>query len=228
MPAWFSALSPQTLLVAIAGLGGVIALMLLIGAFRLMRDWQFRKGSVYLLGAALIGTVGVIGGMLAASLHTYTRLTHEEEAARVVIRALGPQDYELLLVRTHGGPTERYELRGDEWQIDARVMKWGPMGNLIGLDTVYRFERLSGRYADHDQERKGPRTVHALSPEGALDFWQLVKKYHDYLPLADAMYGSAAYVPMADGAQYVVSVSPTGLLIRPLNDAAKKAVGGWK
>ena len=79
MPAWFSALSPQTLLVAIAGLGGAIALALLVGAFRLMREWQFRKGSVYLLGAALVGTVGVIGGMLAASLHTYTRLTHEEE-----------------------------------------------------------------------------------------------------------------------------------------------------
>jgi hypothetical protein len=61
-----------------------------------------------------------------------------------------------------------------------------------------------------------------------VDFWQLLKTYHDYLPLADAKYGSAAYVPMADGAQYVVSVSATGLLIRPLNDAAKKAVGGWK
>jgi hypothetical protein len=70
--------------------------------------------------------------------------------------------------------------------------------------------------------------VHALSQDGALDFWQVMKKYHKYLPLADAMYGSAAYVPMADGAQYVVSVSTTGLLIRPLNDAAKKAVGGWK
>jgi hypothetical protein len=33
---------------------------------------------------------------------------------------------------------------------------------------------------------------------------------------------------MADGAQYVVSVSATGLLIRPLNDTAKKTVGGWK
>jgi hypothetical protein len=228
MPAWFSALSPQTLLVAVAGIGGVLAVLLAIGAVRQMRQWQFRKGSVYLVGAALVGTLGVIGGMLAASLHTYTRLTHEEEAARVVLRALGPQRYELLLVRTRGGPSERYELLGDEWQIDARVMKWGPMGNLIGLDTVYRFERLSGRYADHDQERKGARSVHALSQDGTLDFWQLVKKYHDYLPLADAMYGSAAYVPMADGAQYVVRVSPTGLLIRPLNDAAKKAVGGWK
>jgi len=227
MPAWFSALSPETLLVAMAAAGGVIALLLAIAAVRLMRNWQFRKGSVYLVGAALVAVLGVVGGMLAASLHTYSRLTHEEEAARAVIRALGPQRYEVLLVRV-GGPSRRFELQGDEWQIDARVMKWGATGNLIGLDTVYRFERLSGRYADNDQERKGPRTVHALSQDGALDFWQLLKKYHDYLPLADAMYGSAAYVPMADGAQYVVSVSTTGLLVRPLNEAAKKAVGGWK
>lgn len=227
MPAWFSALSPETLLVAIAAFGGVIALLLAIGAVRLIRDWQIRKGSVYLVFAALVATLGVIGGMLAASLHTYSRLTHEEEAARVVIRGLAPQRYELLVVRPGAG-SQRFELRGDEWQIDARVMKWGAMGNLIGLDTLYRFERLAGRYANHDQERNGPRTVHALSHDAALDFWQLMKKYHKYLPLADAQYGSAAYVPMADGAQYVVSVSTTGLLIRPLNDAAKKAVGGWK
>ena len=228
MPAWFSALSPETLLVAIAGLGGVIALMFAISAVRLMRDWQIRKGSVYLVFAALVATLGVIGGMLAASLHTYSRLTHEEEAARVVLRELGPQRYELMLVRRGAAGTQRFELRGDEWQIDARVMKWGAMGNLFGLDSLYRFERLAGRYANQDQERKGPRTVHALAQDGALDFWQLMKKYHKYLPLADAQYGSAAYVPMADGAQYVVSVSTTGLLIRPLNDAAKRAVGGWQ
>lgn len=227
MPDWFSALSPETLLVAIAGVGGILALLLLISAVRLMRNWQFRRGSVHLVFAALVATLGVIGGMLAASLHTYSRLTHEAEAARVVLRQLGPQRFELLLVRPGVG-SQRFEMRGDEWQIDARVMKWGAMGNLIGLDTLYRFERLAGRYGNHDQERKGPRTVHALSQDAALDFWALVKKYHKYLPLADAQYGSAAYVPMADGAQYVVRVSTTGLLIRPLNDTAKKALGGWK
>jgi hypothetical protein len=167
------------------------------------------------------------GAMLAASLHTYSRLTHEQEAARAVLRALGPQHFELILVRA-GEPSQRFELRGDEWQIDARVLKWRGMGSLLGFDTVYRFERLAGRYADHDLERKAQRSVHALSATSTVDFWQLLKTYHDYLPLADAKYGSAAYVPMADGAQYVVSVSATGLLIRPLNDAAKKAVGGWK
>jgi hypothetical protein len=144
-----------------------------------------------------------------------------------VLRALGPQRFELLLVR-EGEPSRRYELRGDEWQIDARVLKWRGLGVLLGFDTVYRFDRLAGRYANNDQERKASRSVHALAAEGALDSWQLLKTYHKYLPVADALYGSAAYVPMADGAQYAVYVSATGLLIRPLNDAAKQAVGGWK
>jgi hypothetical protein len=227
MPAWFSALSPESLLVAIAGSGGVIALLLAIAAVRRMRDWEFRRGSVYLVGAAMVAALGVGGAMLAASLHTYSRLTHEQEAARAVLRALGPQRFELLLVR-EGEPSRRYELRGDEWQIDARVLKWRGLGVLLGFDTVYRFDRLAGRYANNDQERKAPRTVHALAAEGALDSWRLLKTYHKYLPVADALYGSAAYVPMADGAQYAVNVSATGLLIRPLNDAAKQAVGGWK
>lgn len=224
---WIAALGPQTLLVAIAATGGVIALLLAVAAVRRMRQWEFRRGAVYLVGAALVAALGVGGAMLAASLHTYSRLTHEQEAARAVLRVLGAQRYELLLVRV-GEPTRRFELRGDEWQIDARVLKWRGMGSLLGFDTVYRFERLAGRYADSESERKLPRSVHALTSEAAMDFWQLLKKYQRYLPLADALYGSAAYVPMADGAQYVVSVSATGLLIRPLNDAAQKAVGGWK
>jgi hypothetical protein len=224
---WIFALSPQALLVAIAGTGGVISLLLAIAAVRRMRDWQLRRGSVYLLGAAVVAALGVGGAMLAASLHTYARLTHEQEAARAVLRALGAQHYELLLVRP-GQAAQRFELRGDEWQIDARVLKWRGLGSLLGFDTVYRFERIAGRYADNEAERKAPRTVHALSADSGIDFWTLLKKYHRYMPLADALYGSAAYVPMADGAQYVVSVSATGLLIRPLNDAAQKAVGGWK
>ncbi len=227
MPAWISSLSPETILVVIAATGGILALLLTAAAVRRLRAWEFRSGAVYLFGAAVVAALGVGGTMLAASLHTYARLTHEQEAARAVLRALGPQRFELLLVRT-GEPSQRFELRGDEWQIDARVLKWRGLGTWLGFDTVYRFERLSGRFADNDQERKSARSVYALSPEGTVDFWQLLKKYHSYMPLADALYGSAAYVPMADGAQYVVSVSATGLLIRPLNEPAKKAVGGWK
>ncbi len=127
-----------------------------------------------------------------------------------------------------GAPARAYEIRGDEWQIDARVLKWKGMGTLLGLDTLYRFERVSGRYADTVQEKSAPRTVHALSTEAGFDLWALLKERQRWLPLADALYGSAAYAPMADGAQYSVNVSTTGLLIRPVNEASKKALGGWK
>lgn len=227
MPAWIAALSPETVLVAIAGVGGVITLLLLIEAVSRLRDWQIRSGLVFLVIAAVVAGLGTVGAMLAASLHSYARLTKEQEAARAVFRALAPKHYELLLVlRTE--PARRFELRGDEWQIDARVLKWKGMGTVLGLDTLYRFERIAGRYADTAQEKSAPRTVHALPVEAGFDLWALLKEQPRWLPLADALYGSAAYAPMADGAQYAVNVSTTGLLIRPLNDAATKAVGGWK
>jgi len=144
-----------------------------------------------------------------------------------VFRELAPKRYELLLV-LKDAPARSYEVRGDEWQIDARVLKWKGMGTLLGLRTLYRFERLAGRYGDAAQEKSAPRTVHALSTEAGFDFWALLREPKRWLPLADAHYGSAAYAPMADGAQYSVNVSTTGLLIRPLNEAAKKALGGWK
>jgi len=38
MPAWIAALSPETVMIAIAGTGSVIALLLLIEAVRRLRD----------------------------------------------------------------------------------------------------------------------------------------------------------------------------------------------
>jgi hypothetical protein len=71
--------------------------------------------------------------------------------------------------------------------------------------------------------------VHGLGVDGEpLDLWAVARRYQSWLPLVDALYGSAAYVPMAPDADYVVSVSASGLLVRPGNEAAKKAVGGWR
>jgi hypothetical protein len=131
-------------------------------------------------------------------------------------------------VKEKNQPPRQYQLRGDEWQIDARVLKWRAIGNLLGFDSLYRLERLSGRYGDITQEKSAPRTVFALAEDPGVDFWSLLRRHHQYVPLADALYGSAAYVPMAEGAEYAVSVSASGLVVRPGNDAARQAVGGWK
>ena len=88
-------------------------------------------------------------------------------------------------------------------------------------------ERIAGRYADIDRERDATRTVYALNPPQRVDVWTLLRRLHQYLPWVDTLYGSAAFMPMADGARYEVKVSQIGLVARPLNLAAQQAVGAW-
>ena len=56
------------------------------------------------------------------------------------------------IAETVGAAPSEFVLLGDEWQLDARVIRWTLPGQLAGLPPVYRFERLSGRYGDPKQE----------------------------------------------------------------------------
>ena len=218
---------PIVIVAAIVLAGLVFAVPLLLAAVRRLRRLQLLRGTLFLsFGAtAVLLTMGVV--LVAMNLFTYARLTHEQQAARVSMRQLAERQY-AVTVRPSAAAPQQFELRGDEWQIDARVLKWRALGTLLGFDTVYRLERLAGRYTDIAQERSAPRTVHALADEPGIDLWTIVRRHHRYLPLADALYGSAVYVPMADGAEYAVSVSASGLVVRPGNEEARKALGGWK
>ena len=220
-------LDPRVLMIAIGVVGVLLAFPFELAAIRRLRRLQLVRGTLFFLSGATVLLVAAIVVLVAANLYTYARLTHEQEAARVSMRQLGERHY-VLSVQPKGQPPRHFELRGDEWQMDARVLKWRAMGNLLGFDTLYRLERLSGRYGSVAAERAGPRTVHDLSEETSLDLWSLVRQHHAYIPFADALYGSAVYVPMSEGAEYTVSVSASGLLVRPINDTARKAVGGWK
>ncbi len=224
---WLASLDPRVLMAGIGALALLIALPLEVAAFRRLRRVQLVSGTMYMLLGIVVVLAAGLGALVAMNLYTYARLTHEQEAARVSIRQLGQRHY-VVSVQPNRSPPRHYEMRGDEWQVDARVLKWSGMGSLIGLDTVYRLERLSGRYSDIGLERNAQRTVYSLADDQGLDIWSLLNKHYRYVPFADARYGSAAYVPMAEGAEYTVSVSASGLLVRPGNEAAKKALGGWK
>jgi hypothetical protein len=161
------------------------------------------------LVAAALGLFGV-----ASNLHTYTRLTHEQPVARLAFERVGEQRYRATLTRS-SGEVRSLELRGDEWQLDARILKWRGWANLLGFDAHYRLERISGRYRDVAQERGEARTVEELGEARGIDLWQLAQSRPRWLPFVDAIYGSATYLPMADGARYRVSLGQSGLIARP-------------
>jgi len=204
------------------------ALGVILFIFGIQRIWRRRvlAGSLEGLVGLLLLAIAALMAAISINLYTYDRLTYESKVAEVSFREIGPQHFGVIVLFKNN--TKILDLRGDEWQIDARVLKWRGIAVLIGFDTLYRLDRLSGRYRDITQERSGLRTVHSLSEEQGLDIWMISRRYARWIPWADAVYGSATYMPMADGASYTVSVGNTGLLARPSNDIANKAVSEWR
>lgn len=174
---------------------------------------------VLLLALGLAG----LGGLL----RQYHWLTADVPVATISLRQLGSQRFEATLVRP-GQPDRQFEILGDEWQLDARVIRWTLPGQLAGMRPVYRFERLSGRYGDPKQELVAERSVHDLR-EG-WDFWEFRQRWLADLPVADARWGSAAYLPMIDGVTYEVLLNPRGgLVARPADPKTELLLqqAGW-
>ena len=194
----------------------------------IQRVWRRRglTGSLEGLVGLLLLAIAALMAAISINLYTYDRLTPESTIAEVTFQEIEPQHFGAHVLLKNN--TKILDLRGDEWQIDARVLKWRGMAVLIGFDTLYPLDRLSGRYRDITQERTELRTVHSLSEEQGLDLWMIGRRYAHWIPWVDAVYGSATYMPMVDGASYTVSISSTGLLARPSNDIARKAIGEWR
>ena len=92
---------------------------------------------------------------------------------------------------------------------------------------MYQLDRLSGRYSEIDREVSEVRTVHSVTPAIPVDLWRFARRFPVLALGVDAYYGTATYVPMADGARYEVSLSRDALIARPANAGAREAVGNW-
>lgn len=222
---------------ALVGLIGLVLLFRGLGALFRGRLSGLLGG----VGGAGFIAVAMIAALLGLDVQTYSRLTYERPVATIETRQLGPQYFEATVMQPGRGEnapavSNLYPLHGDEWRIEAQVLKWKPWANVLGLDTQYRLDRLSGRYRTIEQELNGARSVHPLAggdvgPNGLpwkVSAWGTARKYRRYVDAVDTLYGGGAYMPMADGAKYEVWITQSGLIARPANDAARAAsAGGW-
>jgi len=182
----------------------------------------FRLRPVRRLFGLLVVALACVSGLLAFSLVQFHRLTTDLPVASVRLVRQADQQF-LLSARPQGREPREYTLYGDEWQIDARVVRWRLPALVAGAPPLYRLERLAGRYRDVERERAGVRSVHRLDDWPAPDLAVLKHTFPNWLPFVDVQFGSAAYMPMFDGARYEVYMDPRGaMVIRPA-DAATEA-----
>lgn len=205
-------MNPLVILALALGLIGLFCLRGAAGAWRRRRRatglFLFLFGLVLLLQAlaAVLILVGTRG---------YRALTRETLAATVTTESTGPQTFRATF-RFPDGESREYDLAGDQLYVDAHLLKWRPLVNVLGLHTEYELDRVVGRYVRLEDEREHPRTVHSLGRERPFDFFHVARAVPLFDPLVDAEYGSASFVPAAQGGRFELRVSTSGLLFREI------------
>ncbi|MBC9250313.1 hypothetical protein A9179_08525 [Pseudomonas alcaligenes] len=206
---------------------GLLALLALFIAARILlaRNWflGWLRGTCGLAFVLLAGLVGVI----AYDLLSYSALPQGKPLLTLSFASDGPQRYRVNLLE--GGEEREVLLEGDMWQLDGRLLRWKGLAALIGLQPGYRLEKLSGRFLAIEQQESARHAQVALaaSPYG-IDLWRWLRLGQHDLFLFDPQAARVTYLPIADGAMFSVSLSPTGLLAQPMNQAANQALQDWQ
>lgn len=220
----------------IPGAVGVIGLAFALSGLGYLFRGRTFKGGRGVLGGSMFMSIAAITSLLGLNIQTYHNLTWNQPIATIEVKKLDAQHFQVTVtdVATEDNPTpgppQIYDVHGDQWRMEARVLVWKPWARILGLTAQYRLDRLSGRYADTVQERSAERSVYDIRPErqSGIDLWPIARDYTRYVPLVETRHGSGTYQPMVDGATYEVRVTQDGLSSRATNETAERASSsGW-
>ena len=191
---------------------GLIFLFLTVDV---LKKKQFFGTALSLVTVLLLLSLAALCGTISVAIQGYQALTREELAATVKIEPAGGQRFTARFSMPDGS-VRTFSLAGDQLYVDAHILKWKPLANVLGLHTSYELDRVSGRYINLNDETTKPRTVYLLSRDKSVDMFRLRQRFAFLNPLLDAEYGSATFSSAAAAEEFKVMVSTTGLLIRPV------------
>lgn len=216
-------MSLHVIIIAIYVIASIFVLRALSHGFAVRRCLRDQRGGTATwrgLWMLITLAIGVTFGLVATMLIGYHRLGSEARVATVETRQLGPQHYAVDLTFPDGR-SRSAEIEGDQWQLDARIVKWRSTALLLGAQPLYRLDRLSGRYRKIEDTSK-PMTAVDLSSDGLFDLADVKQRFPTWLPWIDADYGSAAFLPLIDNGRFEVTLSAAGgLVARPADEATE-------
>lgn len=207
-------MSTSQFLGTVATTGAAVSLVLLLVFLHSARRSRVASSLIAGLASLAAGLSAALSLAVLVGTRGYRALTHEETAALVWTVPDTGQSF-AAHVQFPDGSVRTFQLTGDELYLDAHILKWQPIVNLLGLHTDYELDRIGGRYLDLEEEQSMPRTVYSLAQPKPFDLFDLRRSVSLLAPLVDAEYGSATFVTAADEVTvWELRVSTSGLLIR--------------
>jgi len=210
--------------IAVLGLGLLLRALVHYGRGRPGR------GAAHTLAGVPLAIAGLAVALVGFNTQTFARLTREGPVADVWIAMVDPAKklYRVRVTRLDGSKlSQDCLLQGDEWDVSARVQKWKPWANVLGLNATYVLDQVSNRYFTAARgngksitacDLKGPPPeVNRWIPKAWIA-WLVNHSYTD-----DRRFGSAVFMPLADGAAYRVLITQSGLNAEASNAIARRA-----
>jgi hypothetical protein len=167
---------------------------------------------------ALLG-FGVAALAVVAVLRTWQVFTRARPVAEIRCVETGPKKMRLtyLPIDEQGkrGLPEEYELRGDEWLVGGDVLRFRPQLVWLGLETIFRVDRIEGRYLDAKEASAHPPTVfdRAGGPSNA---WLALYREGTRGPLGwmiAGAHGQGVWQLPDAKAVYTLRVTPNGFVL---------------
>ena len=126
----------------LAGIAGLFLLLALYFFARTITNARRRRiaracgASVCSAGSLAMAVPALV---LVFSYFAYARLTDEQQVCQIQFKQLSDSEFEARLMIA-GQRDQFFQLRGNEWQIDARLVNWKPPLTILGLDPIYQLE----------------------------------------------------------------------------------------
>lgn len=201
----------------------VLGVMLMFaGIGKLFKLKPFSGLSRLLFSAGFLG-LGGVAALTGLNLQTYKRLTFERPVATISFAATPTAERYGATLLYPGGEQTNVTLSGNEWELNARVVKFQAFSNLLGFNSLYKLDRLYGRF--EDVERAGETNGLLLTTDPWIDMVAVAKERGGRFGVEDSRYGSAVYNPMDAGLSYIVCMTQTGLIARPNNQITADRLG---
>ena len=113
------------------------------------RTLAARRGAAigHLLLALVLGAAAAVIWQTAVNLQSYERLVYDRPVADIDFEQLASDRFRATLTSLPTGRIREFDLSGDSWQLQARLLEWQGWARSVGMEPRYRLERLSGNRA---------------------------------------------------------------------------------
>ncbi len=166
------------------------------------------------IGGAGLFLSAVLLLALTLNFNTYDELTAEQPLAELSVEQTGPHTFGVSLMRIPAGDLQVFTLKGNHWQLEARVLNWHGWTRWLGLNANVRLEQL----LSSDQETAGkPQNSYVLNRTPGIRLVRLQQAYPELLDFLSSHTLLTEPMPLENGQRFHIYFSQGQLLARAIN-----------